>query len=247
MTIQEAVELIEYMNIALKLDCDSAVIMKKNLQSVKEVAKKQIPKKPISFKRTAHDFQTGFCKHSGIYCEYIKPYSNEYKYTDYKCPCCKHLISDGTPSYCWNCGQALDWSKLIMNKDEIEKEIKRLENAADRALKNACGVMDLIRLICSEEPRVAGSGRVTRRLPVFYDYNRNHCFTLTEDDLQAIFDSRMKRYNELKEKLKEASNDEIIHRCGDFTFIDTDCKDCVDEDETFSEVGGCENFIKKEE
>lgn len=41
----------------------------------------------------------------------IKPYSNEYKYTDYKCPCCKHLVSDGTPSYCWNCGQALDWSE----------------------------------------------------------------------------------------------------------------------------------------
>lgn len=31
MTIQEAVELIEYMDIALKLDCDSAVIKKKKL------------------------------------------------------------------------------------------------------------------------------------------------------------------------------------------------------------------------
>ena len=41
--------------------------------------------------------------------------------------------------------------------------------------------------------------------------------------------------------------DKAIHRCGDCTFIDTDCKDCVDENETFSEVGGCENFIKKEE
>lgn len=134
-----------------------------------------------------------------------------------------------------------------MNKDEIEKEIKRLENAADRTLKNACGVTDLIRLMCSEEPRIAGSGTVTRRLPVLYDYNGNLCFTLTEDDLQAIFDSRMKRYNELKEKLKEVSNDEAIHRCGDCVFIETDCKGCVDEDETFSEVGGCENFIKKEE
>ncbi len=81
-------------------------------QEAIKALKKQIPKKPISFKRTAHDFQTGFCKHSGTYCEYIKPYSNEYKYTDYKCPCCKHLISDGTPSYCWNCGQALDWSDI---------------------------------------------------------------------------------------------------------------------------------------
>lgn len=65
--------------------------------------------------------------------------------------------------------------------------------------------------------------------------------------MQAIADSRMKRYNELKKKLKEASNDEATHRCGDCTFIDTDCKDCVDEDETFSEVGGCENFKRKEE
>lgn len=134
-----------------------------------------------------------------------------------------------------------------MNKDEIEKEIKRLESETDRTLKNACGVTDLIQLMCSEEPRVAGSGTVKRRLPVLYDYNGNLCFTLTEDDLQAIFDSRMKRYNELKEKLKEVSNDEAIHRCGDCVFIETDCKGCVDEDETFSEVGGCENFIKKEE
>lgn len=41
--------------------------------------------------------------------------------------------------------------------------------------------------------------------------------------------------------------DETIHRCSDCVFIETDCKGCVDEDETFSEIGGCENFIKKEE
>lgn len=76
-----------------------------------EALEKQIPKKPISFKRTAHDFQTEFCKHSGKSCEHIKTYNHEYKYTSYKCPCCEHLISDGTPSYCWNCGQAIDWSE----------------------------------------------------------------------------------------------------------------------------------------
>ena len=77
-----------------------------------EALEKQIPKKPISFKRTAHDFQTEFCKHSGKSCEHIKTYNHEYKYTSYKCPCCEHLISDGTPSYCWNCGQAIDWSEV---------------------------------------------------------------------------------------------------------------------------------------
>lgn len=87
-----------------------------NMCSVEEMniaikaLEKQIPKKPISFKRTAHDFQTEFCKHSGKSCEHIKTYNHEYKYTSYKCPCCEHLISDGTPSYCWNCGQAIDWS-----------------------------------------------------------------------------------------------------------------------------------------
>ena len=81
------------------------------MEIVKSALEKQIPKKPISFKRTAHDFQTKFCEHSRRYCEHIKAYDHEYKYTSYKCPCCEHLISDGTPSYCWNCGKALDWSK----------------------------------------------------------------------------------------------------------------------------------------
>lgn len=72
--------------------------------------KKQIPKKPIPFKRTAHDFQSDTCKHSGCYCEHIKPFNHEYQYTDYTCPSCGKLLSDGTPGYCWNCGQALDWS-----------------------------------------------------------------------------------------------------------------------------------------
>ena len=71
---------------------------------------KQMPKKPVSFKRTAHDFQSDTCKYSGCYCEHIKPFNHEYQYTDYKCPACGKLLSDGTPGYCWHCGQALDWS-----------------------------------------------------------------------------------------------------------------------------------------
>lgn len=80
-------------------------------QTAIKALKKQIPRKPTSFNRTAHDFSNGYCKNSGNYCEYIKPYSHEYKYTDYKCPCCGYLCSDGTPNFCWNCGQALDWSE----------------------------------------------------------------------------------------------------------------------------------------
>lgn len=70
---------------------------------------KQIPKKPIAFKRTAHDFETGICPHSHYECEHIKPYNHEYEYTDYKCPACNKRLSDGTPDYCCHCGQALNW------------------------------------------------------------------------------------------------------------------------------------------
>lgn len=82
------------------------------MEILKSALEKQIPKKLISFKRTAHDFQTEFCEHSRRYCEHIKTYDHEYKYTSYKCPCCEHLISDGTPSYCWNCGQAFFFPEI---------------------------------------------------------------------------------------------------------------------------------------
>lgn len=99
MTTQEALKLVEYMDIALALDVDSAEIKKNILQSIKEVAEKQIPKKPIINK-------------------------GKFDYVNYKiymCPCCKQQIIkkiDGDifvgkiPHYCDNCGQALDWSEL---------------------------------------------------------------------------------------------------------------------------------------
>lgn len=76
---------------------------------VVEALKKQIPKKVIPFKRTAHDFQSNICKHSGYSCEHIKTFNNEYQYADYKCPICKKRVSDGTPKHCDKCGQALEW------------------------------------------------------------------------------------------------------------------------------------------
>lgn len=106
MTIQEALEIIKN-----EMPYESGVITEA-LNMVENAVEKQIPKKPTSFNRTAHDFLTGYCKHSGNYCEYIKPYSYEYKYTDYKCPCCEHLCSDGIPNFCCHCGQALDFGDL---------------------------------------------------------------------------------------------------------------------------------------
>lgn len=71
---------------------------------------KQIPKKPIPFKRTAHDFCNGVCEHSHYPCEHLTIYNHEYQYTDYKCPLCNKRVSDGNPNNCCHCGQALDWS-----------------------------------------------------------------------------------------------------------------------------------------
>ena len=71
---------------------------------------KQIPKKVVPIQRTAHDFETGVCKHSHYPCEHLKPFNHEYKYTDYKCPVCGKRVSDGKPYSCCHCTQALDWS-----------------------------------------------------------------------------------------------------------------------------------------
>lgn len=83
-----------------------------NVNLAIDALEKHIPKKPIAFERTAHDFSTGYCSHSHSQCEHIKCYNHEYKYTDYKCPICDVLTKDGTPNYCWSCGQALDWSDV---------------------------------------------------------------------------------------------------------------------------------------
>lgn len=106
MTPQEAIERIK---IIIK-NCEFTRADKKSLKTAISALEKQIPKRPISFKRTAHDFQSDTCKHSGYYCEHIKPFNREYEYTDYKCSACGKLLGDGTPGYCRHCGQALDWS-----------------------------------------------------------------------------------------------------------------------------------------
>lgn len=73
--------------------------------------RKQDKLKVVPFKRTAHDFCNGVCEHSHYPCDHLKIYNNEYQYTDYKCPTCNKVVSDGNPNNCCHCGQALDWSK----------------------------------------------------------------------------------------------------------------------------------------
>lgn len=89
---------------------EKMVLALQAMRECKKALEKQIPKKVIPFKRTAHDFQSDICKHSGYPCEHIKTFNNEYQYTDYKCPLCHKRVSDGTPKHCDKCGQALDWS-----------------------------------------------------------------------------------------------------------------------------------------
>lgn len=91
MTIQEALEIVKN-----KMLYESGVI-NEALNTVENAVEKQIPKTITFFNRF-----------------YIKPYNYECIQTKYKCPCCEYLmcddlISDGTPNYCPNCGQALDF------------------------------------------------------------------------------------------------------------------------------------------
>ena len=55
MTIQEIIESINY---CLECDNDNIPTTQEDLQTIKELLEKQIPKNPISFERTTHDFQT---------------------------------------------------------------------------------------------------------------------------------------------------------------------------------------------
>lgn len=104
MTASEAIEALKKMNIS------SAHPFNEARNKAIEALEKQIPKKVVPIQRTAHDFETGVCKHSHFPCEHLKPFNHEYKYTDYKCPVCGKRVSDGKPYSCCHCTQVLDWS-----------------------------------------------------------------------------------------------------------------------------------------
>ena len=111
MTPQEAIKILRYTPVIIDPCVKTTTLEYNKMLNIAEGAiEMQIPKKPEPFERTAHDFQSDVCKHSHYPCEYIKPFNHEHKYTDYKCPVCGKLTKDGTPRFCWYCGQALDWS-----------------------------------------------------------------------------------------------------------------------------------------
>lgn len=89
MTTKEALKLVEYMDIALALDVDSAEIKKEILQSIKEVAETQIPKKIKISEYEPFGFLY-FCPNCGVNIE-----NRLYK-----------------QKHCHNCGQALDWEDV---------------------------------------------------------------------------------------------------------------------------------------
>ena len=86
MKIQEAIENLKYL---ISDDCtDNQMDFVEEIETAINALEKQIPKKPI-----ATDEQ------------HIRYSMN------YICPLCgKHFSGTGIASYCYHCGQALDWS-----------------------------------------------------------------------------------------------------------------------------------------
>lgn len=94
MTIQEIIESIDY---CLKCDNDRIPTTQEDLQTIKEALEKQIPKKPTAHKVDVPKIKVG----NGFFGKGT---------TVYRCPCCNELISR-ICDCCYNCGQAIDWSK----------------------------------------------------------------------------------------------------------------------------------------
>ena len=94
MNIQEIIESINY---CLECDNDSIPTTQEDLQTIKEALEKQIPKKPTAHKVDVPKIKVG----NGFLGKGT---------TVYRCPCCNELISR-ICDCCYNCGQAIDWSK----------------------------------------------------------------------------------------------------------------------------------------
>lgn len=113
MTFKRALEIFESeMPFISEINEDALKILDK---AVDKAVNKQIPKKIKECTRTS-------CNRESIReaVEYNRLHSQtpmipipkykEWKWTEYRCPICDSLVKDGKPNYCWNCGQALDWS-----------------------------------------------------------------------------------------------------------------------------------------
>lgn len=113
MTPQEALELLNNMEFAEKYQGKQEYA--DMLLLCKEALEKQIPQTPRKVVRTSCNSKTiseitKFNAYNPSDKKEVPEYK-EYKYNDYLCPNCNALTKDGTPKYCWRCGQALDWTE----------------------------------------------------------------------------------------------------------------------------------------
>lgn len=90
MTIQEIIESIDY---CFECDNDRIPTTQEDLQTIKEVLEKQIPKKP--YKTKEH-------KQNNWYCSICKCYLGDDMELQYACL---------QPKFCEHCGQRIDWSE----------------------------------------------------------------------------------------------------------------------------------------
>lgn len=122
MTPQEAKKELMHINLILAHQMDLARaekekdMLNRNYQANNiaiSALEKQMPKKPRKVVRTSCNSKTiSEITEFNFYNPAVKkevPEYKEYKYDDYICPVCNALTKDGTPKYCWRCGQALDW------------------------------------------------------------------------------------------------------------------------------------------
>lgn len=85
-----------------------------------DLLEKHIPKKVKPITRTIQKFKSCICSCKREECEHLKEMDGHFEYTDYVCPTCGALVCDnGTPKYCWRCGQEFTWEKGGFISDEI--------------------------------------------------------------------------------------------------------------------------------
>lgn len=121
-TPQEAINRIDLLigneKLFIKISTMGEISHSQNIETLeiaKKAVEKQISKRAKKVIRTACNSKTiseisefntcNPCNKKEV------PEYKEYKYNDYLCPTCNALTKDGTPEYCWRCGQALDWSE----------------------------------------------------------------------------------------------------------------------------------------
>lgn len=124
MTLQEVKVILSIMHEQMRFESDTTMTTEMEQHINNELValciaisalEKQIPKKIKKIERTASNGRTisdnmQYNSQSNDFDKKSVPKYRECTYTYYLCPICGALTKDGVPDFCWNCGQALDWS-----------------------------------------------------------------------------------------------------------------------------------------